>query len=287
MRSMTGYGEASQQVRGTKISIQMRSLNHRHLDLQLRVPREYLGFEEEIRKQLRERIARGRVDLFVTRIAPGGSERTLDLDETLLRQYLGSLKAAKKKFRLAGDLDVALLSAGPDLFRVRDLEIDAQAEKAAVFQALKSALRKLDQSRRREGRQLAADMQSQIDYLKKTSLEIEARAAEIGLRLLKTAQASREFNGAPRVERDGEAPGLVFKGDINEEIVRLKTHVAALAGILRELGSVGKKIDFLLQEVQRELNTISSKMPQLEVVQLVLAGKERVEKIREQTQNIE
>jgi uncharacterized protein (TIGR00255 family) len=287
MKSMTGYGEASQLVRGTKISIQMRSLNHRHLDLQLRVPREYLGFEEEIRKQLRDRIARGRVDLFVNRIAANGSERTLELDEALLRQYLGSLKAAKKKFRLAGDLDVALLSAGPDLFRVRDIEIDAKAEKAAVFQALQSALRKLDQSRQREGRQLAVDMQSHFEHLKKTSIEIEARAAEIGTRLVKSSLAAREVNGAPRAERDGDPPALVFKGDINEEIVRLKTHVAALGGVLRETGSVGKKIDFMLQEVQRELNTISSKMPQLEVVQLVLVGKERVEKIREQTQNIE
>ena len=287
MRSMTGYGEASQQVRGTKISIQMRTLNHRHLDLQLRVPREYLGFEEEIRKQLRERIARGRVDLFVNRITAKGSERTLELDEALLRQYLGSLKSAKKKFSLAGDLDVALLNSGPDLFRVREIEIDAKAEKAAVFQALNAALRKLDQSRQREGRQLAADMQSQADHLKKTSLEIEARAAEIGARLVKISQLAREVSGAPGGDRDGEAPAAMFKGDINEEIVRLKTHVTALAGILRETGSVGKKIDFLLQEVQRELNTISSKMPQLEIVQLVLAGKERVEKIREQSQNIE
>ncbi len=288
MRSMTGYGEASQHVHGTKISIQMRTLNHRHLDLQLRVPREYLSFEEEIRKQLRERIARGRVDLFVNRVAAKGSERTLELDEELLRQYLGSLKAAKKKFSLAGDLDVALLSSGPDLFRVRDLEIDAKSEKAAVFQALQSALRKLDQSRQREGRQLAADMQSQIDHLKKTSVEIEARAVEIGARLVKISQSAREANGAPpRGEGEGEAPAVMFKGDINEEIVRLKTHVAALAGILRETGAVGKKIDFVLQEVQRELNTISAKMPQLEVVQLVLSGKGRVEKIREQSQNIE
>jgi uncharacterized protein (TIGR00255 family) len=138
---MTGYGEASQQVRGTKITVQMRSLNHRHLDLQLRVPREYLSFEEEIRKQLRERIARGRVDLFVNRMAAKSSERTLELDEPLLRQYLGSLKAAKKKFGLAGDVDIALLSAGPDLFRVRDIEIDPRAERQAIAPARGSPAR--------------------------------------------------------------------------------------------------------------------------------------------------
>jgi uncharacterized protein (TIGR00255 family) len=284
---MTGYGEASQQARGAKITIQVRSLNHRHLDLQLRVPREYLSFEEEIRKQLRERITRGRVDLFVTRLAAKGTERTLELDEALLRQYLGSLKAAKKKFRLAGDLDVALLTSGPDLFRVRDNEVDAKSEREALLQALKAALRKLDQSRQREGRQLAADMLSHVDYLKETSAAIEARAAALGARLVKSSGALKEGNGAPRGDTEGEGPAWAFKGDINEEVVRLKTHVAALAGALREAGSVGKKIDFMLQEIQRELNTISSKMPQLEIVQLVLAGKERVEKIREQTQNIE
>jgi len=287
MRSMTGYGEASRQVRGTKITIQVRSLNHRHLDLQLRVPREYLSFEEEIRRRLRERITRGRVDLFVNRFAAKGTERMLELDEALLRQYLGSIRTAKKKFRLAGDLDVALLTSGPDLFQVRDKEVDAKAEKEAVFHALQSALLKLDQSRRREGRQLAADMESHIVHLTKTGADIEARAAEIGTRLVKASIVVREGDAAPRGEKDGEVSTWAFKGDINEEVVRLKTHVAALAAALREAGPVGKKIDFMLQEIQRELNTISSKMPQLEVVQLVLAGKGGVEKIREQTQNIE
>ena len=287
MKSMTGYGEASQQVRGTKITIQMRTLNHRHLDLQLRVPREYLGFEEEIRKRLRERIARGRVDVFVSRIAAKGSERTLELDEPLLQQYLGSLKAAKKKFGLAGELDIALLSAGPDLFRVRDTEVDPRAEKQGVFQALQAALRKLEQSRQREGRQLAADMRAQVEHLKKTSAQIAALAGALGARAVNSAIVAREGNGGLRTGLDGDVQAPAFKGDINEEIVRLKTHVAALAAVLRETGSVGKKIDFMLQEIQRELNTISSKAPQLEVVRLVLAGKEQVEKIREQTQNIE
>jgi len=221
----------------------------------------------------------------VNRFAAKGTERTLELDEALLKQYLGWIKAAKKKFRLAGELDVALLTSGPDLFRVRDNEVDAKAERAAALQALNSALRKLDQSRQREGRQLAADMLSQVAHLKETSAAIEARSAEIGARLARPA--GRDDNGVSRGDRESDGTAWAFKGDINEEVVRLKTHVSALAGALREAGPVGKKIDFMLQEIQRELNTISSKMPQLEVVQLVLAGKGRVEKIREQTQNIE
>jgi uncharacterized protein (TIGR00255 family) len=131
-------------------------------------------------------------------------------------------------------------------------------------------------------------MQAQIKQLKRISLTLENRAAELGTRLQKPAAPAREEEATARNEKNGgDAGGWVLKGDINEEVVRLKSHIAALAQFTREKEPVGKKIDFILQEVQRELNTISSKVPQLSVVQLVLEGKERVEKIREQTQNIE
>lgn len=288
MKSMTGYGEASYHREGTKISVQVRSLNHRHLDLQLRVPREYLSFEEEIRKLLREKISRGRIDLFINRASRKGRERELELDESLLGQYLASIKEAKKKFALAGEIDISLLAEIPELFRVREIEIDGAGERRGVFFALKAALKKLDQSRAREGRQLKADMETQIRRLGCIAVSLEKEAVEIGTRLQKPPAWARGGENSHAIEKPGgELANIVVKGDINEELVRLKSHVAALAGEIRERGPVGKKIDFILQEVQRELNTISSKAPQLPVVQLVLEGKERVEKIREQTQNIE
>jgi len=285
MKSMTGYGEGSQSIRGTKVTVQIRSLNHRHLDMQLRVPREYLSLEEDIRKAIRSKISRGRVDIFVNRYGGKIQARKLEMDEGLVGQYIAGVKQLKKKYRLAGDVGVSLLSNIPDLVHVREPETDPARERAAVLKALNAALIKLERSREREGDQLKADMESQIRYLTQIAGSLEERAAEIPLRIQKGP--AEGINGAG-VEKDALEPANVtLKGDVNEEIVRLKTHVAVLAKVIREREPVGKKIDFMLQEVNRELNTISSKVPHLPVVQLVLQGKERVEKIREQTQNIE
>lgn len=286
MKSMTGYGEGAQSVRGTKVTVQIRSLNHRHLDLQLRVPREYLALEEEIRKVLRGKISRGRVDLFVNRYAGKAATRKLDIDEELVGQYIAGVKQLKKRYRLEGEVGVSLLSNIPDLVHVREPEADATGERQAVFKALGAALNKLERSREREGGQLRADMESQIRHLTQIAGALEARVAENPLRLQRSGQ-SEGGNGSSAEKEAVDFANMTLKGDVNEEIVRLRTHVAALAKVIREREPVGKKIDFMLQEVNRELNTISSKVPHLPVVQLVLQGKERVEKIREQAQNIE
>ncbi|MPZ75714.1 MAG: YicC family protein [Deltaproteobacteria bacterium] len=289
MKSMTGYGEASHQGKNAKITVQVRSLNHRHLDLQLRVPREYLGFEEEIRKSLRETVSRGRIDLFINRTATPGYAREVELDEDLLGKYLKAIQRAKNKFDLAGEINVANFASIPDLLRVRDVEANAGSEKEGLFAAVRSAIQKLEQSRTREGRQLKADMQSQLRHLKKIAADLEKQAAHLAPRLEKNSAVSKNAEAAARMPNEEFDPGnwVVLKGDVHEEVVRLKTHIAALSRVIQENEPVGKKIDFMLQEVQRELNTISSKIPLLPVVQLVLSGKERVEKIREQTQNIE
>ena len=286
MKSMTGYGEASHNFRGTKVTIQIRSLNHRHLDLQLRVPREYLSFEEEIRKTLRQRISRGRVDLFINRYAAKAQSRRLDVDEALVGQYIAGMTQVKKKYRLAGEIGLSLLSTIPDLFRVRELEVNGAEERRAVLKALAGALKKLERSREREGGHLKADMESQVEHLKRIAGALEKGAAEIALRFQKGSMTEEE-NGSRADRAVVDGANLLLKGDVNEEIVRLKTHVAALGKVIREREPVGKKIDFMLQEVNRELNTISSKVPHLPIVQLVLQGKERVEKVREQTQNVE
>ena len=285
MKSMTGYGEGSQTVRGTKVTVQIRSLNHRHLDLQLRLPREYLSLEEEIRKTLRVKIARGRVDLFVNRYGKTHQARQLEIDPRLVGQYIAGVKQLKKKYRLAGEIGVALLSNIPDLVRVREPEVDSSGERKAVFKALGIALNKLEQSREREGGHLRADMESQIRHLARIAGLLEERVADLPVRVQKGATDGPNGFGTDRELL--ELSNMALKGDVNEEIVRLRTHVAVLAKVVREREPVGKKIDFMLQEVNRELNTISSKVPHLPVVQLVLQGKERVEKIREQTQNIE
>ena len=189
---------------------------------------------------------------------------------------------------MSGDLNVSLLYRVPDLLQVREVEVNAAAEREGVFKILDHALTQLERSREREGRQLKLDMQSQIRQLKRISILLESRASEIGTRLQKPVLTAKDRDISSRTDRESsETANWVLKGDINEEVVRLKSHVEALSRVVVEKTPVGKKVDFILQEVQRELNTISSKVPHLAVVQLVLEGKERVEKIREQTQNIE
>ena len=285
MKSMTGYGEASQNVAGAKVTVQIRSLNHRHLDLQLRVPREYLSFEEMIRKAVREKIARGRIDLFINRYGIKPQARKLEMNDALVGQYIVGLKQLKKKYRLAGELGLSSLTQVPELFHFREVEADHVGEREAVLKALGLALKKLESSREREGRQLRIDMESQMKHLKHVAQELESWAE--GVMPAQKESTAQVQDGAIRERDANEIAGPVGKGDINEEIVRLKAHVAELSKVAREQEPVGKKIDFMLQEVNRELNTISSKVPSLPVIQLVLRGKERVEKIREQTQNIE
>jgi uncharacterized protein (TIGR00255 family) len=288
MKSMTGYGEASHQNKHAKITVQVRSLNHRHLDLQLRVPREYLGFEEEIRKSLRQTVNRGRIDLFINRTSLPGHAREVELDEELLSKYLKAIQHAKNKFRLAGEIGVSIFSSIPDLLQVRGIEANVAQEKQALFSAVRSAVQKLEHSRIREGRQLKADMQSQLRCLKSIAADLEHHAGQLGPRLQKNSAELSNLDSATKIPAEAlDTSNWAPKGDVNEEVVRLKTHIAALAKVLQETEPVGKRIDFMLQEIQRELNTISAKIPLLAVVQLVLKGKERVEKIREQTQNVE
>jgi uncharacterized protein (TIGR00255 family) len=217
MKSMTGYGEASRQIKGTRVTIQVRSLNHRHLDLQLRAPREYLSFEEEIRKVIRQRISRGRLDVFINRSQAKGQGRRLELNEELLGQYLAAVRQAKGKFQLSGDLSVALLSSIPDLFQVRELEINVAVERQGVFKILNAALARLERAREREGRQLKSDMQSQIRHLKRISVLLESRASEIGTRVQKAVVTPKDRDNLPRADRDAlsDTANWVLKGDIN------------------------------------------------------------------------
>src|SRR5438093_13498968 len=152
MKSMTGYGEGSHHARGTKSWVRVHSVNHHHLDLQLRLLREYLLFEEEIRKIMRNKLSRGRVDLFINRLPAGRQSRKLELDVELLGQYLSTIKDAKKKFQLAGAIEASLLSQVPDLFHIREVEVQPANARGGTFIALETAFHTLEESRQRESR---------------------------------------------------------------------------------------------------------------------------------------
>lgn len=276
MRSMTGFGQAVLQNRQVKVSVQIRSVNHRHADIHLRVPKLYLSLEDELREQARLRIHRGRTDVYVDRTPLKGRGYRLEVDDALMEQYCQALQRIKERFRLQGDLDLGLVPRLPDLFQFKEPEDIEGGEKQLVLRALDAALKNLTRSRDREGRNLKRDMTAEARQLSRAAKHLGRSARVIDQRL----QEQGALAG-------GEAGSGTFKGSINEEVVRLGSHVEMLSSLMREREPVGKKIDFLLQEVQRELTTIGAKAPQLEVVRLVLGGKESVEKIREQVQNVE
>ncbi|MFQ5682113.1 MAG: YicC/YloC family endoribonuclease [Candidatus Binatia bacterium] len=287
MKSMTGYGEASSQSKWTKVVVQVRTLNHRHLDIQIRGPREYLSIEEGIRKIIRQKISRGRVDVFMIRSPVKGQGRKLEMDEGLITQYLQSLHRVKKKFGLKGEIDISLFFNFPELFHLQDKEVNRGDERALVLRALNSALEKLEGSRKREGDHLNLDVQSQIRCLRKICAGLASEARKLRPQLRNSQVVKNGRNSAETPRETPEISNWTPKGDIHEETVRLRSHLVEMTRLVHRRGPMGKRVEFFLQELQRELNTISSKVPFLSVVQLVLAGKEAVEKIREQVQNLE
>lgn len=278
MRSMTGFGQAILQDRQVKVSVQVRSVNHRHADIHLRVPKLYLSLEDELREQARAQVHRGRTDVYIDRTPLKGRGYRLEVDDALMEQYCEALRRIKGRFRLQGDIDLQLVPRLPDLFQFKEPDHVEGSEKRLVLRALDAALKGLTRSRDREGRNLKRDMTAEARRLTRAARDLGRRAAAIDKRLQEQGVAANP---------GGEAGSGTFKGSINEETVRLRSHVETLSGLMRERQPVGKKIDFLLQEIQRELTTIGAKAPQLDVVRLVLGGKESVEKVREQVQNIE
>jgi uncharacterized protein (TIGR00255 family) len=293
VKSMTGFGAATVRL-GTRsrgsISVEVKSVNQRFLDLKLSLPKEYAVWEGDVRKLVQEHVARGRVEVYVGRSVSGNDRPAIELDENLARAYVEEWRRLKRALHLAGDVDLGLLRGIPDLYRVREMAAVPEAERSLLARALTGALRELDRSRLREGKHLATDMGARIRALETFATAMAERAA-----------ASREDTRRRIAERmqellDGkvdearilqEAAFQAERSDVTEEIVRLRSHLGGLRDLTAADDSVGKRIDFLLQEVQREVNTVASKSSDLRLTQLAVEAKGEVEKIREQVQNIE
>jgi len=290
---MTGFGAATMRLgarsRGS-VSIEIKSVNQRFLDLKLSLPKEYAAWESEVRKLVQERVGRGRVEIYVGRSVAGDDRPRVEVDEDLARAYVDQWRRLKRRLRLAGEVDLSLLKGIPDLYRAREATAVPEGERAVLVRALSRALRELDASRLREGKHLADDMRARIRALDTLASAMAERA-----------EASRHDTRRRIEERmrelvDGkfdegrilqEAAFLAERSDVTEEVVRLKSHLEALRDLLDSEETVGKRIDFLLQEVQREVNTVASKSSDLELTHLAVDAKGEVEKIREQVQNVE
>jgi uncharacterized protein (TIGR00255 family) len=289
---MTGYGAGSADAPTARVSVEVRSVNQRFLDVKVSGPREYGPWERELRDRVRAVAQRGRVEVTVARApVPARRRYAVAVRVELARAYVGAARQLARTLSLDGGIGLGDVLRLPDLFEVSEHPPDVRGELPALRRALARALRAFDAERRREGAHLQRDMQKRVAAVARAAKQIQARlpAALAGLR----RQAEERLGRLPgmgevdptRVAQ--EAAVLADRADVTEEMVRLQSHLPALAAALRQRGAIGKRFEFLLQEIHRELNTTGSKAGDLAVAELVLGAKAEVEKLREQVQNVE
>jgi len=292
MRSMTGYGTAAADAATARVTVEIRGVNQRFLDVKVMLPREYASWETEVRDRVRAAAARGRVDVAVSRTPVAARRRyRVGLRPDLLRAYVTAARGAARELGLGGRVSIADVLGLPDLFEVTEEIPSLAAERKALGRALGAALQAFDRERRREGRTLGRELLARSATLRRITADVRRRLpavlAALDARLVERLARLRD---APELEPQRVAREIVAvaeRGDITEELVRLESHLDALVKTLRGAGAIGKRVEFLLQEVQRELNTTGAKAGDLGINGLVVEGKAEVEKLREQVQNIE
>ena len=275
-----------------RITVEIRSVNQRFLDVKVNTPREYAAWEAEVRERVRTVAQRGRVEVTVARSALAARRRyTVAVRAELARAYVGAARELARELGLAGQVGIAEVLRLPDLFEVSERAPDVRAETAALHRAIAAALRAFDAERRREGAHVLRDMQRRAATMLTIARRIRRRLpyALVALRRQVEERLVRLVGGAEldRGRVAQEVAVLADRSDVTEELVRLEGHLKALAAALRDRGPVGKRIEFLLQEIHRELNTTGAKAGDPMITDAVLAAKGEVEKLREQVQNVE
>ena len=291
MFSMTGFGKGEYKAVGIEISVEVKTVNNRYLDVAIKSPKIFNAYEEIIRSAVRERITRGHLDVFVNYIDKRERPKSLYVDAGAASGYCAAAKKLKDLFPgLADDFTLTALMRSPDVVRQEETQGADEALLNALQAALCKALDNLNAMRKKEGEKLSDDMLSRMDAVEKLVDEISARAPLVAAQYKsKLEERMKEIlNGAAYDEARLLTEVAVFtdKANIDEELTRLRSHIAQFRNICRE-ERVGRKLDFLVQEFNRECNTVCSKSNDLKVTDCGLALKNEIEKIREQVQNVE
>ena len=291
IRSMTGYGRGQQLLHGRSITVEIRSVNHRYFEFSCRTPRGCAFLEDRLKRTLQQAISRGKVEVSLTLQTVESRGGAVAVDHALAGQYLTALRALAAEYGLTDDLTLSTVARLPDLFAVCRGEEDEEELAADVLSVLQEALDRFVAMREAEGERLRADVLSRLFTLEEHLAFVEERSpqtvAEYRARL--TAKLNELLGGAVADEARilTEAAIVADRLAVDEETVRLHSHIAQLRGILDCAEPVGRKLDFLVQEMNRETNTIGSKCSDTAIAGHVVEMKSEIEKIREQIQNIE
>ncbi|MBM6869577.1 YicC family protein [Pseudoflavonifractor phocaeensis] len=288
---MTGYGRGEEVRGGRKITVEVRSVNNRYLDCNIKLPRLYVFAEEAIKSLVQGTISRGKVDVFVTLGPSEEGDVKVSLNRPVADGYYRALREMRESYGLKDEITVSLLSRFPDVFLVEKNEEDVKAVAADICAVLSLALADFDAMRTREGEKLEQDVACRADTIEALTGRVEARSPGIvaDYRARLTARITEVLQNTQLDESRILTEAAIFadKVAVDEETVRLRSHLSQLRQMLRSEGPVGRKLDFLIQEFNREANTIGSKCSDVETAGIVVDIKGEIEKIREQIQNIE
>jgi uncharacterized protein (TIGR00255 family) len=288
---MTGFGRVTAESDGREIVLELKSVNHRFLDIGFRMPRALNFLEDFLRKGLQARLARGHVDLYLGYRNARNDAREVILDDALATAYAGAFVKMQRMTGLEDDITLSTLAAMPDVLTAREREDDREAIVAIAMEALTRALDELIAAREIEGKRLAIDVETRLCAVEAQLAIIEGRmdvaVREVQEKLTRRVEELLGGTAVDSVRIAQETAILADKGAIDEETVRLRSHIAAVRDVMAQTESAGRKLDFLVQEMHREVNTMGSKTSDMMITTAVLTLKGEIEKIREQVQNIE
>lgn len=291
IKSMTGYGGAKGEVCGLVVTVEVKSVNNRYLDTSVRLPRSLLFAEDAIKSAVQSHISRGKVDVFVTVDSSGAEDAEVRVNEPLLRGYLAALRSISESFLLPDDVTAVAASKFPDVLTVARRDIDNDLLSAGLLEILGRALSDFDDMRTREGAKLRDDVAARIENAGRLTGIVEQNApATVSEYRARLEQKLRDVLRDHSVDESRiltECAVFADKIAVDEETVRLRSHLSQLKGMISGNSPAGRKIDFLIQELNRESNTIGSKCQNAEIAYVVIDLKAEIEKIREQIQNVE
>lgn len=291
IRSMTGYGRGEAVLHDRTITVEVRAVNNRYLDCAVKIPRLYVFAEEAIKAQVQSQVGRGKVDVFVTIDATAADKVAVTLNRPVADGYYAALTQMRETYDLAEPVSLSLLSRFPDVFLVEKEQGDADVIAGDILQVLSQALTDFNAMRAREGAKLADDVRVKAGTIASLVTQVEQRSPEtVAAYREKLRQRMEEVLENTQIDESRiltEAALFADKVAVDEETVRLRSHVAQLRTMLASDEPMGRKMDFLIQEVNRESNTIGSKCCDVAIAQVVVGLKAEVEKMREQVQNVE
>ena len=291
IKSMTGYGRAVETVNGREFTVELRSVNNRYLDCSVRLPRMLSFGEDAVKQAVKNSISRGKVDVYISVHSESGDEIQVSLNENVLNGYLSAMRRMVEEFGVKDDITTSSVSRLPEVFVVEKPQVDEEQLLADMMSVVEKALAGYDAMRCTEGQALDADLRSRGKTIENLVTQVEQGNAQTVVdyrtRLENKLREVLENTNIDESRILTEAAIFADKVAVDEETVRLRSHLKQMNTMLDGGGAVGRKLDFLLQEMNREANTIGSKCTDVNLARIVVDIKAELEKIREQTQNIE